>query len=130
MKALTIRQPWADAIAHGEKRVENRGRRTNYVGQVLIHAGMMGDRQAVLNGITPGPDIRGAIIAIADLVGCHRAKGCCKPWGFEDCWHWELSDVRRLITPLPAKGQLGLWTPSEELLAAAAWDQAKTTAVA
>lgn len=130
MKALTIRQPWADAIAHGEKRIENRTRRTSYVGTVLIHAGLTGDRQAVLDGVLPGPDIRGAVIAIADLTGCHRAANCCAPWGFEDCWHWTLASVRTLKTPLPAKGQLGLWTPSEELLAAAAWEQTKTTAVA
>lgn len=129
MKALTIRQPYADAIAHGEKRTENRTRRTSYVGTVLIHAGLTGDRQAVLDGLMPGPDTRGAIIAVADLIGCHQADRCCKPWGFADCWHWELAAVRTLATPLLVKGQLGLWTPSDDLLAAA-WEQTKTTAVA
>lgn len=131
MKALTIRQPYADAIAHGEKRIENRTRRTSYTGPVLIHAGLIGDRQAVLDGIRPGPDVRGAVIATADLVGCHQAQdGCCAPWGFPDRWHWELDAVRALVTPLSVKGQLGLWVPSEELLAAAAWEQTKTMAVA
>lgn len=131
MKALTIRQPWADAIAHGEKRIENRSRRTNYTGPVLIHAGLAEDIGALPQEMTAGwAGTRGAIIAIADLVGCHQADRCCKPWGFPGCWHWVLSDVRALTTPLPAKGQLGLWTPSEELLAAAAWEQTKTRAVA
>lgn len=120
IRALTIRQPWADAIAHGEKRTENRSRRTNYTGKVLIHAGLTGDREAVvIAGVWPGPDVRGAVIAVADLVGCHQAaKGCCAPWGFEDCWHWVLSDVRPLPRPIPAKGRLGLWIPDADLLAA------------
>jgi hypothetical protein len=37
-KALSIRPPWAWAIAHARKRVENRGRRTKYRGPVAIHA--------------------------------------------------------------------------------------------
>lgn len=119
MKALTIRQPWADAIAHGEKRIENRSRRTNYTGTVLIHAGLGQDVNALPPEMTAGwPDTRGAIIAVADLVGCHQAARCCKPWGFPDVWHWELADVRVVPVRVPAKGQLGLWTPAPELLAA------------
>jgi hypothetical protein len=38
-RGLTIKQPWAFAIAEGFKAVENRSRRTNYRGTVLIHAG-------------------------------------------------------------------------------------------
>lgn len=38
-RGLTIKQPWAFAIAEGFKTIENRSRRTNYRGQLLIHAG-------------------------------------------------------------------------------------------
>lgn len=40
MKALSIRQPWIDAILYGHKRIENRGRwrGCNYRGDVLLHA--------------------------------------------------------------------------------------------
>ncbi|MFD6294547.1 hypothetical protein ACFWFU_07050 [Streptomyces sp. NPDC060235] len=38
-RGLTIRQPWAFAIAEGFKTTENRSRRTNYRGHLLIHAG-------------------------------------------------------------------------------------------
>jgi hypothetical protein len=45
MKALSIRQPWADAILAGHgmtnpnvaKRVENRSKRTHFRGRFLIH---------------------------------------------------------------------------------------------
>lgn len=38
-RGLTIKQPWAYAIAEGFKTTENRSRRTNYRGTLLIHAG-------------------------------------------------------------------------------------------
>jgi hypothetical protein len=38
MKALTVKQPWAWAIVMGYKDVENRSRRTNHRGPLLIHA--------------------------------------------------------------------------------------------
>jgi len=40
VKALTVKQPWAWAIAAGYKTVENRGRNFNYRGPLAIHAGM------------------------------------------------------------------------------------------
>ena len=40
MKALSVRQPWAELIVAGLKDVENRTWRTDYRGPVLIHAGM------------------------------------------------------------------------------------------
>lgn len=38
MKALSIRQPWAWAILHTGKSVENRDWYTEYRGRVLLHA--------------------------------------------------------------------------------------------
>ena len=38
MKALSIRQPWATLILHGQKDIENRSWATRQRGQVLIHA--------------------------------------------------------------------------------------------
>ena len=41
MKALTIIQPWATLLAAGKKRIETRSWKTNYRGEILIHAGGM-----------------------------------------------------------------------------------------
>ncbi|MDX6480321.1 MAG: hypothetical protein QOG85_831 [Gaiellaceae bacterium] len=38
MKALSLRQPWAWAVIHGGKRVENRVWNTKFRGSFLIHA--------------------------------------------------------------------------------------------
>ncbi|MBB3041198.1 hypothetical protein [Nocardioides soli] len=39
MKALTVQQPWAWAIVHGGKDVENRTQAWSYRGLLAIHAG-------------------------------------------------------------------------------------------
>lgn len=50
MRILTVRQPWAWAIIHGQKDVENRVRNIagGYRGPVAIHAGLAFDREAHL----------------------------------------------------------------------------------
>lgn len=131
MRALTIRQPWAAAIAHGKKRTENRSwpAPAKHIGtRILIHAAAstyaaVGRLSIIeITGIEPDaqwPEDRGAIIATATLVGCHFDTGCCAPWGMTDCFHWELADVATLPEPVPAKGALGFWTPGEDILNAA-----------
>lgn len=133
--AITIRQPWASAIAldhPGAKRVENRGRPTTYRGPVAIHAGKtpdrVGDRDWRVTRLF-GDDPRlhlpvGAVIAVANLYGCHRAQPvlsadgvCCAPWGERrhhgksgpvQAWHLVLADVVRLPQPVPARGALNV----------------------
>jgi hypothetical protein len=147
-RGLTIKQPWAFAIAEGFKTVENRSRRTSYRGTLLIHAGRAVDdtvtivrysrdaailfderggrsnywdvREHIPSRIVPSPPVLmalSAVIATAELVGCHQAAdGCCAPWGFPDQWHWELADVQPLDRAVPKTGALGLWKPDAELL--------------
>jgi ASCH domain len=116
MTALTVRQPWADAIAHQTKRVENRTWKTAYRGPVLIHAGAALDPHAVIYG--PRPDVRSAVLAVAHITDCHYSDDgqCCGPWGQERVYHWELADVHALREPVPVKGRLGLWTPPDDVL--------------
>lgn len=127
MRALTIKQPWADAIAHGEKRCENRTWEPpkKHLGtRILIHAGVaydpMGRFHIDRNTLGSWPDTRGAIIAVATLQDFHMAAdGCCSPWGLPNIYHWILADVAALPEPVPAKGALGFWTPAEDALNAA-----------
>lgn len=123
MRALTIRQPWADAIAHGTKRVENRTWATGYRGRLLIHAGVAYDPMGRFiitdrDALASWPDTRRAVLAVATLADVHAAKGCCLPWGEQGpaVFHWVLTDVRTLADPVPATGRLGLWIPSADLV--------------
>lgn len=60
----------------------------------------------------------GDIIAVAVLVDCHLAAGCCEPWGeAEGVYHLTFESVRR-IRPVPAKGRLGVpWTLPDDVAA-------------
>ncbi|MGW2844408.1 hypothetical protein [Streptomyces sp. NPDC001274] len=129
MKALTIRQPWAGAIVHQTKRVENRTWKlpAAYHGaQILIHAGSQLDKNAKIYG--PNLGVYGAIVGAATIAGYHWSDDspCCGPWGFASTYHWELADVIALPTPVPAKGALGFWTPPADVLDAvlAQWKEA------
>lgn len=135
MKALTIRQPYADAIVHvdhprwGRKTIENRSWPAPAVhmgARILIHAAKEGDRAALAAGVLPGPDVRGAVIATALITGCHFEGVACKirggtgcgPWANPEVYHWVLRDVTPLPEPVPAKGSLQFWTPTPNVLAA------------
>ncbi|MDH6448253.1 hypothetical protein M2155_000661 [Streptomyces sp. SAI-119] len=121
MKALTIRQPWAGAIAHQTKRVENRNWKlpVKHEGaRILIHAAAKPDRHAQVYG--EHLDVYSAIVAVATIAGCHYDNGnqvCCSYWAQPDLYHWTLADVVALPEPVPAKGALGFWTPAPDVLA-------------
>lgn len=117
MKALTIKQSWADHIAYGLKSTENRTWKTSYRGPVLIHAGAALDPHSRPWGEPLVREItRSAILGIARIADCHWSTGCCEPWGEPGVYHWTLTDVEALPMPVPCKGRLGLWTPSEEIV--------------
>lgn len=123
VRALTLRQPWAWAIAEAGKRVENRTRRTHYRGALLIHAGLAIDWNASLPPAAAtdldGGHIflpRGAVVAVAELTDCHEDTGCCRPWGEPGTWHWCLENVRALPKPVRCRGFQGLWRPPAEVI--------------
>jgi hypothetical protein len=131
MRALTVKWPWNSAIAYGTKRIENRSNPIppNHVGtDICLHAGASEDRtprpshqlpRILTDNLTVWPHHQKAILAVVTLTGCHEDTGCCRPWGFESPWHWELANVRPLPEPiLGVGGQLGLWTVPNDVLTA------------
>ncbi|MGG6310670.1 ASCH domain-containing protein [Paenibacillus macerans] len=81
MRCITIRQPWATLIAVGAKRLETRGWKTNYRGELAVHAGKQVDREAcetepvrsilAAHGYA-GPDSlpMGSVVAVCRLNDC------------------------------------------------------------
>lgn len=49
MRAITVRQPWAWAIARGGKDIENRSWGTSYRGLLAIHAGVRWDEEGAFD---------------------------------------------------------------------------------
>src|SRR5579863_10246115 len=118
MKALSIRPPWAWAIAHAGKRIENRSRRTKYRGPIAIHASQtlkeidIRRLEAVLGRrVNPERFTCGAIIATASLVDVLPVEKCCNRWALGP-YCWVLRKIRPLKSPIYVKGTLGLWDPS------------------
>jgi hypothetical protein len=128
MRALTVKQPWAWAIAAGKKPVENRTWPTGHRGMVAIHAGKMPDRAALADRDrrsplsraiawhtrlwTPPEYVYGAVIAVAEVTDCHDGaaeQGECSEWADRWQWHWVLANVRPLAEPVPCRGMLSLW---------------------
>src|SRR5690606_28490894 len=116
MKALTVRQPWAWAIANGYKTVENRTWNTTHRGQVAIHAAARWDRETTtarvfeLTGAYVLKTDVSAIVAVVDVVGVCTAQDCgCGPWAIPGQRHWQLVNAQALPDPAPCKGRLGLW---------------------
>lgn len=115
MKALSVRPPWAWAIAHARKRVENRSRRTTYRGPIAIHASKRLTEADVRRlerflgkRFNPERFVRGAIIATASLVDVLPVEKCRNRWAVGP-YCWVLRDIRPLAEPIYVKGALGLW---------------------
>ncbi len=146
MRVITVRQPWAWAIIHGQKDVENRTRNIAgaYLGPVAIHAGLSTDTSdlsaKVMYGAwlrwwketrKAGVDVgqqRGAIIGVVDLTDVHPDctelvepyghTPTCTPWAMSGHWHLCLANARPLARPIPWRGALGLRTVPADIEAA------------
>jgi hypothetical protein len=96
IRALTIRQPWAWAIAKGYKDVENRSWQTKYKGLFLIHAAMRCDPdglpflkkilpQEVIKDKSPDDFPSGGFVGFAKIDDCvtyHGSQFFTGPFGF------------------------------------------------
>ncbi len=127
---LTVRQPWAGAMFApvAAKDIENRSWSTGHRGRVAIHVGRaLDDAGLDVLGPVRGDDLRdlGQIIGTVELLDCHLAGsddcedlrwGCYgNPWAFwpttatQRLVHWRIDHPRRFVTPIAARGQVGLW---------------------
>jgi hypothetical protein len=119
MKALSIRQPWAWAILHAGKDIENRDWPTRFTGTIAIHAakGLTKDEHLLasmqieeITGLRPSafPMLkeRGFIVGVADIVGC--VKDSNSDWFYGE-YGFLLERVAVLPSPIYCKGALGFW---------------------
>jgi hypothetical protein len=101
MKAISIKQPWANLIASGQKTIETRVWGTPYRGTILL-----------VSSKTPRIEPAGCALAVAELVDCRPMvdadEEAAKCHIYPDAVAWVLRNVRA-IEPFPVKGQLGLY---------------------
>lgn len=117
MKALSIRQPWADAIIWHGKDVENRDWPTRYRGPVLIHAAKAWgeeERLTLLHLVSEGlvPDTQkpetGGIVGRAEIIDCVTSMD--SPW-FSGPYGFVLRNAKPLPFQ-PCRGALGFFEPN------------------
>ncbi len=143
MKAISLWQPWASAIALGLKRFETRGWSTNYRGPIAIHAAKKVSREqedifkllmcrgdfgvpmgaACLFSFSMLP--KGAIVAVADLrevlstTPIHRAPETWNELEYKlgdytpGRFAWRLENVRALVQHYGFTGHQGFFEVPE-----------------
>ena len=73
MKALSLKQPWAELVVSGKKTVELRNWNTSFRGEFLVHASQTPNKEAMERmGFTTLPT--GCIVGKATLVDVKRYK--------------------------------------------------------
>lgn len=117
MKALSLKQPWAELVVSGKKKIEIRKWNTHFRGEFMVHASKTPDISAMKKF---GFDLLplGVILGKAKLIdvkhyendkeflmdaGLHLASSDWGNFGFV------LQDVERFKEPIKAKGSLNFW---------------------
>ncbi|MDD2181037.1 MAG: ASCH domain-containing protein [Bacilli bacterium] len=132
MKVISILEPWASLIKENIKCIETRSWKTNYRGELYIHASKRKitknncieyeEQLSLLDNI----DFKyGYIIAKCKLVDCkymdkqlindikkNHNEYICGGYSIGR-YAWILEDIEPLKKPIPAKGQLGIWNYEE-----------------
>lgn len=117
MKALSLKQPFAELILQGKKTIELRKWNTHYRGEFLLHASQTPDAKAMKHfGFATLP--AGCIVGKATLLDVkhyHNEREHAKDqhlhlatrfWGM---YGFVLKDVQRFKEPIPCKGSLNFW---------------------
>ena len=121
LRALSLRQPWAELILSGKKTIETRTWNTSYRGTFWIHASIASNPDHMKEFGFGSQDFnRGAIVGSAELVSviAYPSLAAFQADASKHCVridHWEkplfgyvLSNVKR-IEPIPCKGMLNFF---------------------
>lgn len=128
MKVLSIKEPFASLIKEKKKLIETRSWKTNYRGELYIHASITKPSEKSLEkrnlmSLLEDKNLNyGFIICKCNLVDCiymtkdfinnlkqtNYQEYICGEYK-EGRYAWILEDIESLKTPIEAKGQLGIW---------------------
>lgn len=96
MRALSIRQPYAEQILRGTKRIEYRSRPTKIRERVYIYASLTAGQTEHFEsmGLAPGDLPTGVLVGTVDIADCSGEPGDYK---------WHLKSPKRLKRALRPK---------------------------
>lgn len=98
-RALSVRQPYAELIMRGKKKIEYRSRPTRIRERVYIYASKSLEVREEFEklGLKPGDLPTGVIVGTVEIVGCTKGKG-------KSSWYeWHLAKPVRLKKPIKPK---------------------------
>ena len=133
MKVLSLTEPYATLIKLGKKKIETRSFKTNYRGELYIHASSTKIPKEWKNNkelmeLVDGNDLNfGYIILKCKLVDCvymdeefldkikkDKLEFICGDYRLQR-YAWILEDIEVLDKPIFAKGKLGIWNYEEDI---------------
>ena len=124
MKVLSIKEPFATLIKDGVKRYETRSWKTNYRGEIYIHASIglstslnkEKGMSYLKSDIKPGYilcrcNLVDCILMDEDFINYIETETNEKDYGDYRLgrYAWKLEVLEVLETPILAKGRLGIW---------------------
>ena len=124
MKVLSIKEPFATLIKDDVKIYETRSWKTNYRGEIYIHASLSlskSERVESANKYLKSEIKPGFILCKCELVDCIpmtdefikyiNEETSEYDYGLysEGRYAWKLKVLEVLDEPIPAKGKLGIW---------------------
>lgn len=133
MKVLSIKEPFASLISLGIKKIETRSWKTNYRGEIYIHASLTKNKieeerkEKLLKLLPNNYEFKeGYIICKGYLKDCilmddkfldeiknDETEYLCGRYE-KGRYAWVISDVKLLNKAIPAKGKLGIWDFNQE----------------
>lgn len=103
LRALSIRQPHAENILRGKKKIEYRSRPTNVRERVYIYASNNPAHEIHWKKIKmkPGDLPTGILVGTVEIIGCKEKEGE---------YHWKLANPKRMAKKLkPKKKPQPVW---------------------
>lgn len=133
MKVISLFEPWASLIKEKVKYIETRSWKTNYRGELYIHASKRKlakkdylEYKEQLDLLTNTDFKYGYIIAKCKLVDCkymddtlicevknNHNEYICGSYSVGR-YAWVLEDIEMIELPIQVKGQLGIWNYEED----------------
>ena len=105
MRALSVKQPWAELIARGRKKKEFRTWSRSCFGELLIVASKAVEADLIADeGLDPSTLLFGRAVCVVDFY---------KVTGADDDYAWHLRSPRR-VEPIEVKGSASLYHVPDE----------------
>ena len=134
MKVLSIKEPYATLIKNKKKYIETRSWKTNYRGELYIHASVseigedVKNRKDLMELVSDDEMGYGNILCKCELIDCiymtEEYINYIKKNEYEQyiCGHyevgryaWVLKNIEPLKFPIQVKGRLGIWSYDDKI---------------